>query len=118
MEVGKCVLRVGQSTKLSLDIDFLYILRLDNMLEQLSEAVVFNKIDLKGDYYQIKIRQGDGWKTAFKTKDDHSKFQQRKYGSYQIIKRINNMLIWLTYKVGCRFQRSSMLLILPCFSNI
>ena len=52
------------------------------MLDLLSEAVVFSKIDLRGDYHQIRIRLDDGWKTAFKTKNDHSKLQQRKYGSY------------------------------------
>ena len=31
-----------------------------------------------------------GWKTTFKTRDDHSKLQQRKYGSYRIVKKINN----------------------------
>ena len=60
------------------------------MLDQLSEAVVFSKIDLRGDYHQIRIRLGDGRKTAFKTKNDHSRLQQRKYGSYWIVKKINN----------------------------
>ena len=57
--------------------------RLDDMLDWLSGAVVFSKIDLRDDYHQIIIRLGDGWKIAFKTKDDYSKLQQRKYGLYQ-----------------------------------
>ena len=42
--------------------------RIDNTLNQLIKSQLFIKIDLKDAFNQMKIKEGDEWKTAFKTR--------------------------------------------------
>lgn len=43
--------------------------RIEYLMDSLSGASYFSKIDLKSGYHQIRIKQGDEWKTSYRTNE-------------------------------------------------
>ena len=50
------------------------LLRINDLFDQLQGASVFSKIDLRSDYHQLKIKESDVPKIAFKNHCGHYKF--------------------------------------------
>jgi hypothetical protein len=45
------------------------------LLEQLGSAKIFTKIDLKDAYNLVQVKEGDEWKTTFRTRYGHFEYE-------------------------------------------
>ena len=56
------------------------LLLIGESLDRLGRAKMFTQLDLISAYHRMKIKEGDEWKTAFRTRYGHFEYQMMPFG--------------------------------------
>ncbi|GJX14620.1 putative reverse transcriptase domain-containing protein [Tanacetum coccineum] len=85
----------------SLDFPRHCLLRIDDLFDQLQGSSVYSKINLRSSYHQLRVRDEDIPKNAFKTRYGHYEFQVMPFGLtnapvvfMDLMNRKNKKYIW------------------------
>ena len=71
---------------------------ISRLLQQLGQAKIFTNIDLRGAYNLVRMKEGDEWKTAFRSRYGHFEYNVMPFGLTNALAIIQHMMNDIFYE--------------------